>query len=134
VPEPYAWVGMWIVLTAQVEGNDEDGFRVVWYSDWRTFTCKSGAVSHGFELARSDDFCTGLVKHGTLAELWWMDKRKDDEDLAAIGAEIGLSCPDNATRRECDGLWMPGASPVQLAFPVRPGGYRPQSRPHGPES
>lgn len=88
--DPYAWTGMWITLTCQVEGNDEAGFRTAWYWDRRTFTCKSGAVSHGFELARSDDFCVAFIKNGALESLWWMDKRKDDEDLAAIAREIGL--------------------------------------------
>lgn len=90
MPDPYAWVGMWITLTAQVEGNDEAGFRVVWYWDRRTFTYQSGAIDHGFQLARCDDFCVGFIKNGALEQLWWMDDRKDGEDLAAIAREIGL--------------------------------------------
>lgn len=88
-----ASVGMWITVTAQAEGNERDGFRVVHYWDGRKFSHKREAVSNGFTIRGSDDFNVGLVEGGRLVSLWWMEKNlgEDTETLAAIAAEIGVS-------------------------------------------
>ena len=92
--------GMWITITAQAEGSDRDGFRVVHYWDGRKFTYKSGAVDHGFALRRSDDFNVALIKGDRIESLWWMGKNlsEDEATLAGIAREIGL-----AAREATDG-------------------------------
>jgi hypothetical protein len=100
----------YIVVIAHAVGNPEAGYKIVHDWDGRQFTRKPEAVSHGFELAESDDFQIGVVRQvvharqGTrtgpatvmadeLASLWWMDEQIDEtpESLDAIGAEIGLA-------------------------------------------
>ena len=82
----------YIVIIGRAVGNERDGFRIGYDWDLRQFAVKSQAVSHGFELAGSDDFNVGVIENGRLASLWWMDQRIDEtpESLAEIGAEIGL--------------------------------------------
>lgn len=85
--------GTWITLTAQAEGNDRDGFKVVHYWDRQKFAYKSGAIDHGFTLRRSDDFNVALVNGDRIESIWWMSKDlgEDEATLAAIAAEIGLT-------------------------------------------
>jgi len=84
--------GMWITLVARAEGNEKDGFRIAHYWDGRKFTLKSGAVSNGFTATGTDDFNVALTGDGGLTEIWWMDKRIEEEPevLAEISREIGL--------------------------------------------
>lgn len=84
--------GMWIALVAQAEGSEQDGFRIAHYWDRLKFAYKSGAIDHGFQLGRSDDFNVALIGAGGLTEIWWMHKRIDEEPevLARISREIGL--------------------------------------------
>lgn len=85
---------VWIVIIGSVVGNQGDGFHITHNSDLREFGHKPDVISHGFALARSDDFNVGLVRGGRLESLWWMDKNlsEDAETLAEISREIGLQC------------------------------------------
>jgi hypothetical protein len=83
----------WITLTAQAEGNDHDGFRVVNYWDGRKFPDKPAAVANGFTQRGSDDFNVALIEGDRLVSLWWMDHDigEDAATLADIAREIGLA-------------------------------------------
>ena len=100
----------YIVLVAHAVGNPEVGYKVVHDWDGQQFTRKPEAVSHGFEVAKSDDFQIGVLREvaharwGTrtgpavvglweLASLWWMDEQiaETEESLEAINEEIGLA-------------------------------------------
>lgn len=100
----------YIVIVARVVGNPGAGFEIVHEWDGREFDRKPDAVSHGFELAGSDDFQIGVLeprahaRWGTrtgpdvvecqeLVSLWWMDKQlaEPEESLEAINKEIGLA-------------------------------------------
>lgn len=83
---------LYVILTAQVEGNPEMGYGIYHYWDGRSFTDKTLAVSHGFEIRESDDFNVGVVRKGALESVWWMDDRIDEEAsvLAKITGECGL--------------------------------------------
>lgn len=83
----------YIVIIGHAVGNERDGFRITHEWDGRWFALMAPAVSHGFELAESDDFNIGVVENGRLAGLLWMDERIDatPESLAEIGTEIGLA-------------------------------------------
>ena len=83
----------YIVLVAHAVGNPEVGYKVVHDWDGQQFTRKPEAVSHGFELRKSDDFNIGVVSKGRLVSLWWMDHQvtESTETLAEISREISLS-------------------------------------------
>lgn len=81
---------VYVVIIGRAEGNERTGFRTSHYWDGHTFDRKPLAVSHGFELAQSDDFNIGIVRGGQLVSIWWMDKQIDED--AATLAEISEEC------------------------------------------
>lgn len=83
----------YVTITGHVVGNDRDGFDIAYDWDGRTFTDKASAIKNGFEATGCDDFNIGAVRDGRLVGYWWMDEptRKDEETLARIGRECGLT-------------------------------------------
>lgn len=73
---------VYVVLTAQVEGNPDVGYDTYHYWDGQSFTDKARAVSH--------DFNIGVVRKGKLESVWWMDDQIDEE--ARVLAEITVEC------------------------------------------
>lgn len=82
----------YITLIGSVGGNERDGFRTYWGWNGHQYATKPEAVSNGFTEAGSDDFQVGVVRHGKLAEVWWMDHQIDEEPavLAEVAREVGL--------------------------------------------
>ena len=83
----------YITILASAVGHEPEGFSVDYDWDQRHFATKPEAVSHGFELRKSDDFNIGVVSKGRLVSLWWMDHQvtESTETLAEISREISLS-------------------------------------------
>jgi hypothetical protein len=107
---------IYVVLTAQVEGNPGTGFGTYHYWDGKHFAAKPDAVSHGFEIRESDDFTIGVVRDGELVSLWWMDDQIGEEP--AVLAAITASCDLGRLRRASQSAtwWSATTSPASRGW------------------
>lgn len=82
----------YIVITAQVVGNPDQGFRIAHYWDGERWSGRTVAIAHGWRTRESDDFNIGVVFDGKLASIDWMEEVVDNDPalLSAVAEEIGL--------------------------------------------
>ncbi len=83
----------YIVITAQVEGDTESGFRIANYSDRECYSTLAAVKRHGFETRKSDDFNIGAIRNNQLAAVLWMSEIIDGEPkiLQTVAREIDLA-------------------------------------------
>lgn len=79
----------YIVLSGQVVGNPDSGYRVAYGWDGRRFRKREKAIKHGLRERGSDDFNIGVLEQGRLVQLDWMDEPVDTDPrvLRDIAAE-----------------------------------------------
>lgn len=84
-----------IVIQQHAWSNDH-GFSIGYSSDLEKLDKREMAISHGFEVAGCDDFNIGVIAHGRLTSLDWMEKPVGNgkgvsaEKLHTISETIGL--------------------------------------------
>jgi hypothetical protein len=81
-----------IVLCAQVVGSGIEASSTEYNFDGRRFADRKGAINHGFELGRSDDFNIGIVEGARLVSLDWMDEEVVESDPAKLDAIAESAC------------------------------------------
>ena len=81
-----------MVVAASIVGTPAK-YEHVYDSDGATYPTRADAISAGFRLRGSDDFNIGILRHGRLVELAWMDERidEDQDTLDKIAAQLGLA-------------------------------------------
>ncbi|EOA0097311.1 TPA: antitoxin [Klebsiella aerogenes] len=85
----------YVVIQQYVWAN-EGGHGIEYCSDLIHYDNRADAISHGFQLAESDDFNIGVIESGNLVSFDWMDKPVGESEgtLAQIAELIGLEDSD----------------------------------------
>ena len=69
----------YIVLCGQVVGGNGRPFETVYGFDGKKFSDRESAIRHGRKVRGSDDFNIGVLTHGRLVSLDWMNTPVDTD-------------------------------------------------------